>query len=384
MPEFIQERKSKDGKHVTYRVTIPYYSNNKRVFFTESFSSKKYGSKKIALEMAKECQDKMKRQLVTGIHIDTDITLKDVYQSLDTVYSMSPETKRKYITIYNKYILACIDEFKPFKDITSRDIFSTLEKAKTTSSDNNIARIFSLWKKLYKTAIVNEWVMVDMTIKVIVPKSILPKKKKDLTTSFDELQRVCDELETHMSNKREARLIVLALTIMYYTGIRPAECYALEKTNINLTNRQLTICQSISSDDKRKGFISRTKNETSIRTIPYPKELDSVFEELYTISKGDLLFIKDNGELFTSAFVSVHIRKNTTGNFTAYKLRHQFATDLLLNQTDIRTVQDLMGHTNSSMTIEYARSNDKVMSEAINKRTSVTISVTKNKEKPLK
>lgn len=171
---------------------------------------------------------------------------------------------------------------------------------------------------------------------------------------------------------------MLALHIMYYTGIRPAECYALTKSNIDLENRTITICQSVSTDDNRIGFISRTKNETSIRTIPYPCELDSVFEELYLMSNDDLLFLRDKNSLFTGEYVAMKIRNNTSSNFTAYKLRHQFATDLVLNNTDIRTIQELMGHASSSMTIGYARSNKNKMKEAVNKRSTVAKTVAKN------
>lgn len=378
MPEFIQERKSKDGKYVTYKVCMPYYDkDNNRKFFTESFSSKKYGSKKIALELAKECRDKMKVRLDNNI-IESRVTLKEVMEAKESVFSHSAQTKRKHISIYNKYITPFIDEYKEFRKINQREIFITLDNAKSKATDETISRIFGLWKQLYKTAIINEWVSVDMTMKVIPPKTILPKKKREQTTSFDELESVCFELEFKMKNKKEARKIVLALHIMYYTGIRPAECYALTKSNIDLENRTITICQSVSTDDNRIGFISRTKNETSIRTIPYPCELDSIFEELYSMSNDDLLFLRDKNSLFTGEYVAMKIRNNTSSNFTAYKLRHQFATDLVLNNTDIRTIQELMGHASSSMTIGYARSNKNKMKEAVNKRSTVAKTVAKN------
>lgn len=51
-----------------------------------------------------------------------------------------------------------------------------------------------------------------------------------------------------------------------------------------------------------------------------------------------------------------------------YQLRHQFSTDLITNNVDIRTVMELMGHNNTNMTIDYARSSSELKSDALNKR----------------
>lgn len=380
MPEFIQERKSSDGKHTTYKVCIPYTLNGKRKYYTESFSSKKYGSKKIALDLAKEARDKAKNRLLdnpTSV-AKSDVTLNEVFELRKTVYSRSAQTERRVKSIYNKFILPVCNENTVFRTITHNEIFESLERVKTTSTDDTIQRIFSLWKQLYKAAILNDIVQIDQTTKVIAPKSLVPNKVKKQTTSFDEMHEVCLELINRHQNKYNAYLIAYALYIMYYTGIRPAECYALSRDNIDLDNRLMTISQSVSLDEDREGFISKTKNERSIRTIPYPQELDEVFKELYEMSNNNLLFIKDNGKLMTGCYASACIRTITKGKFHSYNLRHQFATDLILANTDIRTVQELMGHTNSSMTISYARSNQKEMQKAISNRNSVAKTVAKN------
>ena len=51
-----------------------------------------------------------------------------------------------------------------------------------------------------------------------------------------------------------------------------------------------------------------------------------------------------------------------------YQLRHQFSTDLITNNVDIRTVMELMGHNNTDMTIDYARSSDDLKKEALENR----------------
>lgn len=51
-----------------------------------------------------------------------------------------------------------------------------------------------------------------------------------------------------------------------------------------------------------------------------------------------------------------------------YKLRHQFSTDLIMQNNDPRTIMELMGHNNTCMTISYARSNDDKKRDTMKKR----------------
>ena len=73
-------------------------------------------------------------------------------------------------------------------------------------------------------------------------------------------------------------------------------------------------------------------------------------------------------EFLNGNYVSNILRRLSKGKLRTYMLRHQFSTDLLTNNVDIRTVQELMGHTSGSMSLEYARSNPELMKKAIKNR----------------
>ena len=62
------------------------------------------------------------------------------------------------------------------------------------------------------------------------------------------------------------------------------------------------------------------------------------------------------------------LNRVSDGSFRAYTLRHQFTTDMLQQNVDIRTIMELMGHTESTMTLYYARSNDQKKREAVENR----------------
>lgn len=361
--ELIEERKQKDS--VTYRVIIPYYDLGKRKFYKKSFNSKKYGTKTNALNVAKKHRDEMKIKLgVEYIFEPKETTLEDVFDLKLKTYAQAPQTERRVKSILNKFIEPIIPLETPFKDITYIDILRTLTEAKTKASDDTLNRILSFWKQLYKTAIINDIIQVDQTIKVIKPKSLVPRKIKDQTTSYEELTKVLESLD-HLKDKHNAKIIKDTLLIMYYTGIRPAECYALYKTDFNLDSMTLSISKAIRLDKDRKAFISTTKTNNSIRVIPFPEEL---LEVISGLPDEGAAFVKSNGSLLDGTFVSDMIKKNYKGNFTPYKLRHQFATDLIQSGVDIRTIQEMMGHSNSSTTVGYMRSSESKMQEALKRR----------------
>lgn len=88
------------------------------------------------------------------------------------------------------------------------------------------------------------------------------------------------------------------------------------------------------------------------------------------MSEYDLVFPTYKGKAFNTSKVSEYLAKISKElgiDFRMYDLRHQFATDLTMNGVDDRTRMELMGHSQYSTTIGYARSNDDKKLEAINK-----------------
>ena len=86
------------------------------------------------------------------------------------------------------------------------------------------------------------------------------------------------------------------------------------------------------------------------------------------MSDHDLVFSMRNGEPFpitylTAAIHSICVKKGY--NFHMYQLRHNFATVLNNNGTDIRTIMELMGHVSGVTTIGYERSDEEKKNEAI-------------------
>lgn len=363
--ENIEVRPSKDGKNVTYRVCLSVMINGRIVKHTRSFSSKEYGGKKMALEIAKDYRDKMRADF-TPARL-TVCTLDDLMALKEKTLTHSVATNTAQRNFYNNYIRPYVGNID-IKDVTASDIQLTLNNLVATKQQDTINRLLTLWKQLYKTAIIHDLADKDLTYKVITPKSDMIQTKKDTTTTVAELEEICETLYKKMNSKRTAILISHALHIMFYTGLRPQEVYALTRSDIDPNRRTIRINKSVGSNSQDTGVIVNAKTPQSVRTLYYPTHLDAVFSDLLN-NQGELLFETNKGVL-TGRYVSITIsRLRPAGcKFNQYDLRHQFATDLIANGTDVKTVQSLMGHASAVMSLGYAQSTKEAMKEAINSR----------------
>lgn len=373
----IKERYSKKTKTYSFQVFFEYYDNKGvKQYYTKSFNEKDYITPGDALNEACKHRDEMiyKRNTI-GIANQDYHTLKEVFELSKELLVVSMETKRKHDLNFNKYIFKVIGD-KDIKKVTALDIYQTLNNMVSNCYDDTIKRVFSIWKRIFKTARVHRLVDIDVTEEVIIPKSKRVKKKKDVSTNKATLGLVINALRkrTKQSDKYifNTEMIVYGLKIMFYTGIRPSECYALKKSNIDLINNTITIESAIGSTDTETNVLVPTKTETSARTIPIVDELRTVLIELLEVQDHETFLLASfNGELLNMNEVVNKINyacRQEGIKFNQYRLRHQFSTDLVTDNQDLRTIMELMGHNNPSMTIEYARSNDDLKIKALKDR----------------
>lgn len=365
--KYIVEKKHKG--YVVYEINFRYTDlMGLEKSYSKSFNSKKYGSPKEALKEAVKVRDKVRGEIATIGKAKTKKTLKEVYRETKELFPQSPETFRKYDMTFNKFMSRL--ENKNIDTITSKDIILSLNKA-TSHSQYTINRLFCLYRKIFKCALISNYISVNPCDRVVVPKSkvVITPKPVVMECSLKEvIEALKEDAGTSENTRYNNQLIIYAILVINFLGLRPSECYALTKDDIDFSKREITINKAVGLDENRKPCIKATKNQSSVRKLPISEELFFVLLELFDFQKNNQLFM-GYSELLSSSYVCDKIRhamKKKGLKFNMYMLRHKFSTELLKNGVDIRTIMELMGHTNSSMSIEYARSDDERKNEAIN------------------
>ena len=363
--KYISEKKGKTG--TTLEVKIPYTDAfGERKYHSKSFNTKDYPYNSDAMKAAKEYRDQFLFQISVNILApDTKITVKECYEQTKRLFSLALETQRKHDIRFNY-----LEKYHnvPVSKITAFDIQMSLNDLADRSQDV-IKSVFTIWKQIFQVAVMRDYVYKDPTIKVKLPKStkISVPKSVDMECSLPE---VIAAIKDYGEDSFDSNIIAYAMSTIAYLGLRPSEAYALTKSDIDLNKQTVLINKAVGSTQSERVTVKTTKNINSVRLLPLPDELVPILKECMEMQPSKYLFATEKGNLLNSRQHSNFIHdatKKASIKFRPYMLRHAFSTKLITSNTDVRTVQELMGHKNISMTVEYARSSDELKREAINK-----------------
>lgn len=216
------------------------------------------------------------------------------------------------------------------------------KKGRATSTiSRNLASIRSFYQYLTKNLIISQ----DPTEELESPK-VEKKLPQILSTKEVELlldQPKCDDLKGFRDKAM--------LELLYATGIRVSELICLNISDINL----------------EMGFI-RCNKGTRERMIPVGSISITALNEYLAKSRSLLiqrsdekaLFVNVNGKRLTRQgfWKIIKLYKNQAKinkDITPHTLRHSFAAHLLENGADLRSIQEMLGHSDISSTQVYAQ-----------------------------
>lgn len=201
-------------------------------------------------------------------------------------------------------------------------------------------------------------------ISTLTPEKIeLPKVRRKQVSflSGDETERLIEVVDTNSPQGIRDRAI---LELLFSSGLRVSELVNLNRDHINLKRGEFMVRGKGQKD--RPVFISPEASEwlaTYLETRTDPAV--PLFIRYSGFKTGD-----SQGESFRLTPRSVQrIVQNyaklagITKKVSPHTLRHSFATDLLMNGADLRSVQSMLGHSNISTTQVYTHVTDQHLRE---------------------
>lgn len=357
--KYIRKRKRKYG--TSYLIEIPYKDElgaQKR--YTATVKAIDYGDEKTALIAAKRIRNEALNDIQSGKLKRSFPTIKSLYRQKWELMPLSINTHEKQDAIYNSAIKPL--ESKYIDEITISDIQLSVNQYAQDHSQDAVSRLMTVWRQIFKCALILGYDIPDRTEAVIIPKSKIVTQHRDVRMNIEDFQIVLKELKKGTYNHVA---IYYMLLIMYYTGCRPAEALAL--TADDISDMYIRINKAVGSTKDKKRQIVPTKTESSVRKLPVASELIPVLIDLKKWSKHKFLLSFEDGSLADIDEVSnmIHmIAKRKKVHFNAYMLRHLMSSELL-HKGDSVIARDLLGHTSFSMTLDYARSTDQQILEAV-------------------
>lgn len=266
--------------------------------------------------------------------------LDKYYTYLITVKFLKVETTiNSYILDIYKY-LEFLD--KDYDKTDNKDIYNYLsELEKEKYSIYSVVRKISSIKSFYTFLNIEEIYKLNLDIER--PRFY---KKLPHVLTIDEVDKLLDiELKTPFDYRNKAML-----ELMYATGLRVSELINLTPLNIDL-DKQLVRCYG-------KGNKERIVPMGDIACKYLKIYLDEYRDALVKKNLCDYLFLNNHGKQITRQgfFKNLKIIADNQGiseDITPHMLRHSFATHLLNNGADLRSIQLMLGHENISTTGIY-------------------------------
>lgn len=357
---YISQRQGKNGLW-SFQVFI----RTEELTITKTFSEKEYGSARTAFDTAVVYRNKKLTEIADKTVLRKDsITVREVFEEYIETAPVSYKTKQYHEKLFRKYVT---HKDVKVQELTRADITEELNAMVETASDDTIHRVYSLWKNdIIETSLAKEYINKDLTAGLKVPKSMLIKTPKEVVTDRETVLKVEEAILSSVQDHYNARVIVALLETLYYTGMRPAE--ALVLTSKDIKKGFISVTKELGSSRDEDNVVRRCKTPSSIRNVPIHPNLKPILKELEDMAYTDNLFAKSDGHYMDSTWLGNLIRyicKPKGIEFNMYRLRHNMATNLVINNVDSRTTMEILGHTHYDMSLYYASSNDDLKDDAV-------------------
>ena len=247
--------------------------------------------------------------------------------------------------------------------------------------DGELIRKWRLWLNRLGTNVSDELQKNTQNYHLIALRSFLkycskrdidamPADKVELAKTFrkqvtfltpEELERLFSAPDTNTLAGLRDRAI---LELLFSSGLRVSELVGLDKDHINLKRKEFTVRGKGQKD--RPIFIS---NEAADWIEKYSERRDDNSKPLFVRYSGNKQ-VRLDGNFYRLTARSVQrlvaryaLLAGITKHVSPHTMRHSFATDLLMNGADLRSVQAMLGHSNISTTQIYTHVTDPHLKE---------------------
>lgn len=357
----------------------------------------------------REKKKELKRDLGDDLdaHTASKTTLNELYDRyIKQKYDLKPTTKANYIYTYDHFVRddfgkRIIGEIR-YSDVKQFYYSLLIDKGLLSNTLDNVhTQIHPALQMAVRDGILrtnpSDSVMCE------IKKSSLWRKPKRHALTIPQQKAFLSFLE----NNDEYMGWYPIITILLGTGMRIGECLGLRWEDVNFKDRYISVNHNLT--DRPVGLervyerhIQTPKTEAGVRTIPLLDEVYDAFLLEYQYQKAigfcteeidgykGFIFATATGTLYQAGAVNNAIRRATAlynsleeesakeekrdpvmlPKFSAHNLRHTFCTRLCENESNLKVIQDIMGHKDIQTTMDiYAECTQEKKREVVTKLT---------------
>ncbi len=313
------------------------------------------------LELAKRIRFERGQRIlesVKGYRLNRDnknLNYLDYYQNYIDKYTKKDIRVIKSSFQRFKDFLSDTPKYKKFEtlikpeQITTEMIKAFTEYLQMRSKGGGAKAIYNSYKKVIKSAVDSDIIIKNPCTNIGIRSDDNQLRKEIL--SQEEIKKL---LSTHY--KGENLNIRRAFILSLYCGIRFCDVKSLKFTNIDYSNKLLKFEQNKTAGRSSNSGVVIPLNDDLINLIGQPCNEEN---------KQSLIFVLPSFKTcirYLSKWVQV---AGINKKITWHCARHSFATNILSNGANLKTVASLLGHSTLNHTEKYLRAVDSLKKQAI-------------------
>lgn len=335
-------------------------------------------------------------------HAASKITLNNLYDSyINQKFDLKPTTKANYKYMYNRFVRDTFGKRK-IVEIRYSDVkafyftFLNEKQLKANTLDNVHTQLHPAFQMAVRDGILrtnpSDGVMAE------IKKSNLWDAPPRKALTIPEQKAFMNFLE----DNREFEGWLPIVTVLLGTGMRIGECLGLRWEDVDFEERVISVNHNLTDRPDENGeckkHIQTPKTKAGNRNIPIIDEVFEAFLNEYEIQKclgfceeeidgySGFIFSTATHTVYSASAVNNAIRRVTKAyndleekkavkekrkpillpQFSAHNLRHTFCTRFCENETNLKVIQDIMGHADISTTMDiYAEATAEKKKEVV-------------------
>lgn len=276
-----------------------------------------------------------------------------------------------YRAMLRKMTETTVNPSDNIEEVNSQYIQQVYDRSKSLGLSEKTARDhITLLKNVYNSAAALG-IVDERMLKVSYSKAGYERGEKLKIYRKEELSRIMSWLELNPHSW------TLGVYISIFTGARIGEVCGIKWEDVDFGEKTIHVQRTIERGVAEGGkgtmvYVNTTKTRSSNRYLPISQPIEKRLKDWSRVSRPEFYVTSNSLEpieprVLRDRFVRACKAANVTYK-GFHSLRHTFATMMLENGADIKTISDILGHSSVEITMDvYSHPSDDVKRKSVNK-----------------
>lgn len=311
----------------------------------------------------RELEKDVKKNLENEISKTKKLTFEDLFNKfIEMKFEIRQTTKDSYKELYDRYIKPKLGN-RLIEKIKYSDIKTLYISLMTDNglSGGTVKKIDCFIKQTFDLAVLDNMILSNPCTGVIKElrkaSQFKPRKRTALTVEQQ------TALVKYVGKSPKYKCWLPLIVFLLGTGCRIGEAAGLYWSNVDFDNNMIHIDHSLTTISG-KHSITEPKTDNGYRDIPMLDDVKNTLKALYVDGAEGYVFVNRHGHFIDRNYFNATLKKicrdfnlqsedvKLPEDISPHVLRHTFCTRMCENESNVKVIQAVMGHSDISTTMD--------------------------------